>query len=276
MASRVARRALLRTVASASIGLLIARGLCSRASIQSLARLAGRRGTSSGLVERAAATTRERPLMSLSPSCREVSRDKGAKGARWACHCARGTIVGAVSPVASGCECSYTNLPMEETPPGISVHDITPQVRACVAAHFANRRSFQRNGVVHLLSRHTTTAVTINEDEARLREDIIAFLQRLVPSNASYKHNDLHLRPASDKDRGAIERNWMSKGKGTLEEFMAQEPRNAHSHLLAMLVGQSETIPVVGGELALGQWQSILFLDLDGPRDRFVGVQVLG
>eukprot|EP00439_Symbiodinium_sp_Y106_P070080 s71_g12.t1 len=152
---------------------------------------------------------------------------------------------------------SFTNLLVEDTPPGISIHDITPQVRACVAKHFANRRSHQRDGVVNLISRHTTTAVTINEDEALLRKDIANFLMRMAPPDAEYQHNHLELRPASDKDRAAIDRNWMSQGKGTLEEFMAQEPKNAHSHLLAITIGQSETIPVAGGELALGQWQPL-------------------
>ncbi|CAE7718759.1 unnamed protein product [Symbiodinium sp. CCMP2592] len=141
---------------------------------------------------------------------------------------------------------SFTNLLVEDTPPGISIHDITPQVRACVAKHFANRRSHQRDGVVNLISRHTTTAVTINEDEALLRKDIANFLMRMAPPDAEYQHNHLELRPASDKDRAAIDRNWMSQGKGTLEEFMAQEPKNAHSHLLAITIGQSETIPVAG------------------------------
>ena len=35
----------------------------------------------------------------------------------------------------------------------------------------------------------------------------------------------------------------------------AQEPQNAHSHLLSMVLGNSETVPVTGGKLALGQWQ---------------------
>ncbi|CAE7923310.1 unnamed protein product, partial [Symbiodinium sp. KB8] len=106
---------------------------------------------------------------------------------------------------------SFTNLLVEDTPPGISIHDITPQVRACVAKHFANRRSHQRDGVVNLISRHTTTAVTINEDEALLRKDIAKFLTRMAPPEAEYQHNQLELRPASDKDRAAIDRNWMSQ-----------------------------------------------------------------
>lgn len=87
---------------------------------------------------------------------------------------------------------------LQDTEPGISIHDITEKVRFCVKKHFSNRRreewfkgalchkiegegweyfllllrrSHQRDGVVHLLSRHTTTALSINEDETRLRED---------------------------------------------------------------------------------------------------------
>ena len=42
---------------------------------------------------------------------------------------------------------------------------------------------------------------------------------------------------------------------GGWEAWAAQEPENAHSHLLSMLLGNSETIPVTGGKLALGTWQ---------------------
>ena len=43
-----------------------------------------------------------------------------------------------------------------------------------------------------------------------------------------------------------------------------------------MLLGSSESIPVVNGKLCIGQWQSIMLVDLDGPRDRKVGLQALG
>jgi secondary thiamine-phosphate synthase enzyme len=55
-----------------------------------------------------------------------------------------------------------------------------------------------------------------------------------------------------------------------------QEPINAHSHLLSMALGNTLTIPITGGKLALGTWQSVLLVDLDGPRTRTVGVQVVG
>ena len=61
-----------------------------------------------------------------------------------------------------------------------------------------------------------------------------------------------------------------------LQRWRDQEPINAHSHLAAMLVGSSETIPVCDGKMVLGQWQSVMLVDVDGPRERTVGVQCIG
>lgn len=58
--------------------------------------------------------------------------------------------------------------------------------------------------------------------------------------------------------------------------FLSLQPINAHSHLLAMLLGSSEAIPIHKGKIVLGQWQSVMLVDLDGPRDRTVGLQVTG
>jgi thiamine phosphate synthase YjbQ (UPF0047 family) len=43
-----------------------------------------------------------------------------------------------------------------------------------------------------------------------------------------------------------------------------------------MLLGSSETVPVTGGKLVLGQWQSVMMVDTDGPRERKVGIQAVG
>lgn len=152
----------------------------------------------------------------------------------------------------------------------VSLHDITPQIDALVRTHGIVA------GTANLISRHTTTALTINEYETRLLDDVRDFLFRAAPPDGTYKHNDLHLRPASDDDYARIDRNWISQGKGTLEEFMAQEPINAHSHLCAMLMGASETVPIADGQLCIGQWQSIILVECDGPRERTVGVQLVG
>ena len=106
---------------------------------------------------------------------------------------------------------------------------------------------------VLLFSCHTTTAVVVNEDESRLLVDIKAYLQKLAPPGERYLHNDLHLRIVPP-----------------------DEPMNAHSHLMAMTLGNSELVPVVDGKLALGTYQSILLVELDGPRQRRLRVQVSG
>ena len=130
---------------------------------------------------------------------------------------------------------------------GISLHDITAAVREAVAA------SGIAAGLVTVTSRHTTTALTINEFEPRLLEDLRAFLTRLIPPRDPYLHNDIRLR-----------------------DCPPDEPENAQSHLAAMLLGSSEAIPVAGRELALGQYQSVILVELDGPRERRVSIQVYG
>jgi secondary thiamine-phosphate synthase enzyme len=110
-----------------------------------------------------------------------------------------------------------------------------------------------QNGQVLVFSRHTTTAIAINEDEERLLEDIKTYLRKLAPETDKYLHNDLHLRIVPE-----------------------DEPINAHSHLMAMTLSTSEVIPIVDGKLALGTWQSVLFLELDGPRTRTLSLQFWG
>lgn len=97
-------------------------------------------------------------------------------------------------------------------------------------------------------SRHTTTAITINEMEGRLVDDARQFLLKLVPAAYPYLHNDLHLRSGPP--------DW----PGGDEAWRAQEPVNCHSHLIAMLLGSSETIPVHKGKLMKGTWQSIILV----------------
>jgi secondary thiamine-phosphate synthase enzyme len=140
----------------------------------------------------------------------------------------------------------HYNLEMT-TGDGIAVHDLTPQL----AAHL--EQSGIRDGFVTVTSRHTTTALTVNENEQRLLEDVQRFLTRLIPPRAHYLHNDIQLR-----------------------DCPPDEPENAHSHLAAMLLGSSEVVPVCGGRLVLGQYQSVMLVELDGSRARNVSVQICG
>ncbi|MGK7935110.1 MAG: secondary thiamine-phosphate synthase enzyme YjbQ [Xenococcaceae cyanobacterium] len=134
-----------------------------------------------------------------------------------------------------------------ETEAGINIHNLTPQIEAIIA-----KTSIQ-SGQVIVFSRHTTTAFAINEYEIRLLEDLKNHFHKLAPSTDKYLHNDLHLR-----------------------DVPPDEPINAHSHLIAMMLNNSETIPIVEGKMALGKWQSVLFFELDGPRRRTVLIQISG
>ena len=128
--------------------------------------------------------------------------------------------------------------------------DITDDVAEIV------RAAGLRDGIVTVSSRHTTAAVRIQEDEPLLLEDLRRFLERTAPEDAHYQHNDFRVRTVHMHD---------------------DESPNGHSHCLQMMLGTSETIPVMDGELQLGTWQRIFLVELDGPRARRdVLVQVLG
>ena len=128
------------------------------------------------------------------------------------------------------------------------VIDVSQGVSAVV------RDSGVLDGMVTITSLHTTCAVSINEYEERLLDDVQHCFLKLAPPGEDYKHNDLHLRVGIPPD----------------------EPENAHAHLIAMMLGNSEVVVVHEGELALGRYQSILFVEMDGPRERKLTVQVVG
>lgn len=92
---------------------------------------------------------------------------------------------------------------------------------------------------------HTTAGVTINEDESGLKQDLLAKFEDLAPENDNYSHNRGH-------------------------------EGNAHSHIIDVLTGADHVLPVVGGTLDMGTWQSVLFVETDGPRSRRLKIYVLG
>lgn len=124
---------------------------------------------------------------------------------------------------------------------------ITSQVRDFVRQHGG------REGAVVVSGQHTTTAVIINELEERLLLDIEHWLSQIAPSARPWKHNDLDLRP----------------------NIPADEPRNAHAHLQALLLGNQVIVNVSKGELVLGTYQDVILVELDGPRQRKVSLQWL-
>jgi len=102
-------------------------------------------------------------------------------------------------------------------------------------------------GVVNIFVAGATAGITTMEYEPGLVEDFPTVIERLVPQKKGYLHNETHL------------------------------DRNAHSHLRAALLGPSLTVPFENGELILGTWQQIIFVDFDNrPRKREVILQIIG
>jgi secondary thiamine-phosphate synthase enzyme len=116
------------------------------------------------------------------------------------------------------------------------------------------RRSGVREGMVAVQSRHTTAAVLVNENEPLLIQDFEDLLERWAPADARYRHNDPEAREGAPAD----------------------ERPNGHAHAQALLLGASVCLNVADGRLDLGEWQSVFLVELDGPRDRTLSVQVLG
>jgi secondary thiamine-phosphate synthase enzyme len=118
--------------------------------------------------------------------------------------------------------------------------DITRRVQAAVA------ESGTTDGQASAFVRGSTAGITTMEFEPGGVHDLRALLDRLIPVRGDYEHNRLN------------------------------HDTNSHAHMRAAIIGPSETIPVVGGELALGTWQQIVLIDFDDrPRSRVVTVQVL-
>ncbi|KAI8103609.1 hypothetical protein M9435_004944 [Picochlorum sp. BPE23] len=152
------------------------------------------------------------------------------------------------------------------------VIDITDNVREAVQS--ACTPSAQ-SGIVTISSMHTTCAIMVNENEHFLCEDVLQHLNTLVPPTGEYGHNNLDKRPATERDAEAIRKNEYG-GFGSIEAFMKNEPVNAHAHIQSILVGNSTSLGVEEGELMIGSWQSVLMLELDGPRqNRKVSISCL-
>ena len=106
--------------------------------------------------------------------------------------------------------------------------DITAQVKRIVAAGGV------RNGIVTVYAQGATAAVMIQENwDESVQTDVIDFLQRLIPKGV-----------------------WLHD----------RQDGNGDAHLKAGLVGPSETIPIIDGELGLSTWQNIFLCEFDGPR----------
>lgn len=104
-----------------------------------------------------------------------------------------------------------------------------------------------RNGIITIRTLHTTSSIYINEGESGLLKDTTAFLSKMIPEDSFYHHDDFSVRKIDQDD-----------------EY--KDRKNGFAHLKALLLGHHVTLAVVDSQLTLGRWQSILFLEFDGPR----------
>ena len=169
---------------------------------------------------------------------------------------------GATTKAASAATAPQTTVSISETPMrtltrvvGVETErhlqflDVTDEVTRSLA------ESGVQNGFAVVFSRHSTAGIRINEHEPLLLEDMATLLERVVPQETSYRHDDFSVRTVN-----------LTEG----------ERVNGHSHCRSLLLGASESVPVAGGKLLLGRWQRVFLVELDGPRPRTVSLLVMG
>ena len=98
-----------------------------------------------------------------------------------------------------------------------------------------------QEGLALVYAGHATGIIVLNEYDSALLEDLVAFLKNMFPEDEGYRH-----------------------------------PVNAHAHLRSMLLTPSRVIPVHGGRLGLGTWQSLFWVEAERRRRRKVDVTVIG
>jgi secondary thiamine-phosphate synthase enzyme len=145
-------------------------------------------------------------------------------------------------------------------------HDVTEETRQIVG------RSGIRNGIVVVYSHHTTCCVITQEPAfdlsmtglETLQQDFVDALESLMPLT---RREGMYLHPGPKALAFAAD-----------HDENVREAHNTDAHLRSALVGRSETIVIIDGNLDLGQFGCIYFVDFDQTRarERTVQVQVLG
>lgn len=111
-----------------------------------------------------------------------------------------------------------------------------------------------QNGICIVYTKHTTSCIRLIENETLLMQDMHDFFERIAPSTVLYRHDDIEHRDVPPDER-----------------------RNGFSHLRAMLLNHQEIIPIINGQLDLGQWQKIFYMECDmGKQNRTWNIQVMG
>jgi secondary thiamine-phosphate synthase enzyme len=116
------------------------------------------------------------------------------------------------------------------------VVDLTDRLEAMI------RKAKLQEGLCTLFVTHTTAAVTTGEIGEGTEQDLLQVVEKMIP-RIQFQH--------------------------------AHDPSHAWSHMASSILGPSLTVPVTGGNLVLGTWQSVMLIELDGPRERMVHVTLI-
>ena len=132
----------------------------------------------------------------------------------------------------------FTKRLVIKTSKRFQIINITSEVEKAV------KESGVSEGVCLIHLPHATAAVILNEYEPRIVEDYLKWIVETFRPGGGWRHDEID--------------------------------DNAHAHLASSIIGSGRFIPISRGELVRGTWQEILLVELDGPRDRSVVIQVLG
>lgn len=116
------------------------------------------------------------------------------------------------------------------------VVDLTDRLAALI------RKAKLQEGLCTIFVTHTTAAVTTGEIGEGTEQDLLQVVEKMIP-HIQFQH--------------------------------AHDPSHAWSHMASSILGPSLTVPVTGGKLVLGTWQSVMLVELDGPRERMVHVTLI-
>jgi len=131
----------------------------------------------------------------------------------------------------------------------LDITDITDRIKTFV------KEAKNKDGLINIQSLHTTATVFVNENEPLLLEDIKKHLQQIAPIDGDYGHDDFEKRTVN---------------------MCADECANGHAHCKAIHLPTSVSLNIKDNKIQLGQWQRIMFIELDRARKREIQIQILG
>lgn len=117
------------------------------------------------------------------------------------------------------------------------VVDLTDRIESLI------RQAKVQEGLCSLFITHTTAALTTGEIGEGTEKDLLQVVEQMIPP-IRFRH--------------------------------AHDPSHAWSHMASSILGSSLSIPISAGKLVLGTWQSVMLVELDGPRERTIHVTLLG